>query len=423
MIVGKRGWLYDDFFARLEGSPAKQAVIFPGFVPDADLPAVYAGSAGAGVSQRVRGVWLAGAGGDGVRDAGGLLEYIELAGNNLSPRPPPLQRRGGGIPLPSQGRGMRTGGEYPPRSVDPLDVDALADALRRVLAMPAGGRSACRGRAGGPVLLERAAAETLAVYRQVAAKEAIIGEVRGEKAFPRDEDISTEALTPEHCRVAEGLKTRPVVGRSQSAAWPLMAHPPALRQHDPDGHAEPPDRPKMTYEEFLAWADEDTLAEWVNGEVVMTSPASNRHQDLIGFLESVLRPFVETHQLGIVRSAPFQMKLEHGREPDLLFVAQAHMDRLKRNYLDGPADLVIEIISPESAGRDRGEKFYEYAAGWRAEYWLIDPDTHWAEIYRLSENRYRLAFEGGEGEYHAVDGARLLAAGGMAMAGAAAGHC
>ena len=165
---------------------------------------------------------------------------------------------------------------------------------------------------------------------------------------------------------------------------------------------EPPARPKMTYDEFLAWADEDTLAEWVDGEVVMTSPASNRHQDLTGFLESVLRSFVETRQLGIVRSAPFQMKLEHGREPDLLFVAQEHCGRLKRNYLDGPADLVIEVISPESAGRDRGEKFYEYAQGGVPEYWLIDPDSRWAEFYQLAEGRYRLTFEGRTGEYHAV---------------------
>ncbi len=44
VIVGRRGWLYDDFFARLERSPARDAVIFPGYVPDADLPALYAGA-------------------------------------------------------------------------------------------------------------------------------------------------------------------------------------------------------------------------------------------------------------------------------------------------------------------------------------------------------------------------------------------
>ncbi len=44
VIVGRRGWLYDDFFARLERSPARDAVIFPGYVPDADLPPIYAGA-------------------------------------------------------------------------------------------------------------------------------------------------------------------------------------------------------------------------------------------------------------------------------------------------------------------------------------------------------------------------------------------
>lgn len=44
VVVGRRGWLYDDFFARLERSSARDAVILPGFVPDEDLPAVYGGA-------------------------------------------------------------------------------------------------------------------------------------------------------------------------------------------------------------------------------------------------------------------------------------------------------------------------------------------------------------------------------------------
>ncbi len=159
---------------------------------------------------------------------------------------------------------------------------------------------------------------------------------------------------------------------------------------------------KMTYEEFLAWADEDTLAEWVDGEVMMYSPASKRHQNVADFLTGVMRVFVEQHDLGVVLSAPFQMKLERGREPDLLFVAREHLGRLQEVYLDGPADLVVEIVSPESVGRDRGEKFYEYARGSVPEYWLIDPQMEWAEFYRLEERRYHLALGGRKGEYHAL---------------------
>ena len=158
---------------------------------------------------------------------------------------------------------------------------------------------------------------------------------------------------------------------------------------------------KMTYEEFLAWADEDMLAEWVDGEVMMYTPASKRHQDIGGFLYEVLRAYARPRRLGEVVQAPFQMKLEHGREPDLLFVTQEHLERLKETYLDGPADLVVEIISPESLERDRGAKFAEYEAGGVAEYWLLDPLRRWAEFYQLGEEgRYEIAFIGREGVYH-----------------------
>ncbi len=163
-----------------------------------------------------------------------------------------------------------------------------------------------------------------------------------------------------------------------------------------------PAPPKLTYAEFLAWADEDTLAEWVDGEVIMTSPASRRHQELAGFLEKILGVFVEQRELGIVLSAPFQMKLERGREPDLLFIAHEHLNRLRESFLDGPADLVVEIISPESVGRDRGEKFYEYARGGVPEYWLIDPQNEWAEFYHRQGSHYRSSFSGDAGEYTAL---------------------
>jgi Uma2 family endonuclease len=42
-----------------------------------------------------------------------------------------------------------------------------------------------------------------------------------------------------------------------------------------------PAKTKLSYEEFLKLYDEDTRAEWVDGEVILLSPASNRHQDLV----------------------------------------------------------------------------------------------------------------------------------------------
>jgi Uma2 family endonuclease len=183
-----------------------------------------------------------------------------------------------------------------------------------------------------------------------------------------------------------------------------MAQESRTEQFDMTARTPPPG--KMTYEEFLAWADEDTRAEWVDGEVVLLSPSSNRHQMLAGFLTALLRTFSETHQLGTVLSAPFQMKTGPdlpGREPDILFIAREHLDRLKNVYLDGPADLVVEIISPDSRGRDRGEKFYEYEQGGVREYWLLDYLRRQAEFYqRGADGIFRLVPVGEDDIYRSA---------------------
>jgi Uma2 family endonuclease len=165
----------------------------------------------------------------------------------------------------------------------------------------------------------------------------------------------------------------------------------------------PPDQGVgMAYEQFLAWADEDTLAEWVDGEVEMNSPANLRHEEIAAFLIDLLKTYAGVHSLGKVLSSRFQMKLAtSGREPDGLFVATQHLGQVKATYLDGPADLVVEIVSPESAGRDRGDKFYEYRAAGIPEYWLIDPQLNQAEFYQLdAQSRYQVVPPDAQGVYH-----------------------
>ncbi len=172
--------------------------------------------------------------------------------------------------------------------------------------------------------------------------------------------------------------------------------------------ADPTHVATMTYDEFMEWADEDTLAEWVDGRVVMTSPASARHQDIGVFLTNVLAEHARTHDLGRVLLAPFQMRLPtSGREPDVLFVAREHMGRVLQNRVEGPADLVVEIVSPESRVRDRGEKFYEYQEGGVGEYWLIDPDTRRVDFYQLDpDGIYQSVLSDADGVYRsrAMDG-------------------
>jgi Uma2 family endonuclease len=145
----------------------------------------------------------------------------------------------------------------------------------------------------------------------------------------------------------------------------------------------------ITYEEFLAWADDETHAEWVDGEVQFMSPVSAQHSDVGRFLLTLISAFVDARRAGAVHYEPFHMKTGPdlpGRSPDILFVAEENRSRLQKTHLEGPADLVVEIISPDSRSRDCGPKYAEYEQGGVREYWLIDPERQQAEFYFLGED-------------------------------------
>jgi Uma2 family endonuclease len=163
---------------------------------------------------------------------------------------------------------------------------------------------------------------------------------------------------------------------------------------------------KISYEQFLEWLDEDTWAEWVDGEVILMSPVNDEHQSLAMYLKVMMGFYVNSRGLGTVLDEPFQMKSGSnlpGRSPDILFVSAERQHLIQRHFLNGPADLVVEVISPESRARDRGEKYYEYEQAGVREYWIIDPERKQVEFYVLSEKGiYQPAFVGHEGEYRSA---------------------
>lgn len=141
VIVGKKGWLYEDFFAALERSPARPAVLFPGFVPDADLPAFYSGAQVLAFPSLYEGFGLP------------LLEAFGCGTPVVCSNVSSLPELAGDAAL----------------LVDPTEVEALTVALRRVLTHADLRADLCeRGlRRAAEFSWVRAAQETLAVYQRV----------------------------------------------------------------------------------------------------------------------------------------------------------------------------------------------------------------------------------------------------------------
>lgn len=137
-------------------------------------------------------------------------------------------------------------------------------------------------------------------------------------------------------------------------------------------------RLRMSYEQFLQWAEEDAHAEWVDGEVIVFMPPKSRHQELVGFLYNLLSLYAELFRIGKVFNAPFEMRLSPSgpsREPDILFIATENLHRLTEERVEGAADLVVEVVSQDSLRRDRHQKFAEYQSFGVREYWLVDSQT------------------------------------------------
>ncbi len=150
---------------------------------------------------------------------------------------------------------------------------------------------------------------------------------------------------------------------------------------------------KMSFQDYLKAYNsvEGVHAEWVAGEVELYPMGNNaRHQDLLLLFANLFLLFLKRHRPGTVKLAGFPMYLgvdKSARQPDLLVILSEHFDLINETYLDGPADIVVEIVSPESDERDHGTKLIEYEAAGVPEYWLIDPLRRQAEVNVLGDDQ------------------------------------
>lgn len=130
--------------------------------------------------------------------------------------------------------------------------------------------------------------------------------------------------------------------------------------------------------------------EYVEGVVIRVAPQTLAHDDKYGYIRTLLSAYFELRPIGRVIGHPFVMKLpafpNRRREPDLMVVLNTNPHEVQEAYLDGAADICIEIVSKESGKRDRGTKFEEYEAGGVAEYWMIDSVRKSYSFYRLNQN-------------------------------------
>ncbi|MGB9716150.1 MAG: Uma2 family endonuclease [Thermodesulfovibrionales bacterium] len=151
------------------------------------------------------------------------------------------------------------------------------------------------------------------------------------------------------------------------------------------------DKKKYTYQDYLK-TPEDERYELIEGELLMTPAPVPNHQTISGRLDFELRKFVTENDVGEVFYAPCDVYLddENVVQPDILLISKERLTIIGEKNIQGAPDLVIEIISENTAYRDLIQKKKLYARFGVKEYWIVIPEEESIEVYTLKDNTFML---------------------------------
>ena len=155
---------------------------------------------------------------------------------------------------------------------------------------------------------------------------------------------------------------------------------------------------RLTYEDYASLPD-DERCELIDGELIPMPSPKEIHQKILKLM--TLRFFsVEARGLGTFYFAPFDVVLSPFDvvQPDLVFVSNARAHIITEDNIQGAPDLLVEILSPSTAGYDRTVKRNLYARHGVGEYWLVDPYAKTITVLILGAGGYSAYAVFGEGD-------------------------
>jgi len=146
---------------------------------------------------------------------------------------------------------------------------------------------------------------------------------------------------------------------------------------------------KLTYADYVALPDDDLRHEIIDGQHYVTPSPVTRHQRISRNLLHLIQTYLDTHPIGEIFGAPFDALLSEFDivVPDVLYVSRERARFLTAKNLQGPPDLVIEILSLSTRLRDERLKRNLYERVGVEEYWLVDPLRDVIHVYRRDETQ------------------------------------
>ena len=149
---------------------------------------------------------------------------------------------------------------------------------------------------------------------------------------------------------------------------------------------QPKSKLKFTVKDYMS-TPEGTRYQLLDGEMILAPSPTQKNQSLLANLYRLVYGFVAEAELGRVWFAPLDVVLSNNdvAQPDLMFVSNERAEIVTEANIQGAPDLVVEILSPSTAGYDQGYKSALYARHGVRGYWLVDPEAETVEVLVLSD--------------------------------------
>ncbi|MCU0515046.1 MAG: Uma2 family endonuclease, partial [Anaerolineae bacterium] len=150
-------------------------------------------------------------------------------------------------------------------------------------------------------------------------------------------------------------------------------------------------RPRLSSADYARLGETNRLQELIDGELIMSPSPSDAHQEAVPRLWLLLTEL--TAGAGKVKIAPMDVYLAADQvvQPDVFWggAAGSACQLDAAGHWQGPPDLIVEILSPYTEKQDRGRKYDLYERVGVREYWLVQPEVRFVEVYTLVAGRYQ----------------------------------
>lgn len=135
---------------------------------------------------------------------------------------------------------------------------------------------------------------------------------------------------------------------------------------------------------------EEYKEEVLNGEIILMSPCpSANHNRIVGNIYRIFSNFLDGKPCEtFVDGMDVYLSDKDTVIPDVMVICNP--DIIKSTGIYGIPDLIVEILSPSTAKRDKGYKKDLYEKSGVQEYWIVDPLNKAIEVYLLNDGKYRL---------------------------------